>query len=156
MIISAQYFKDRTIVTPNGCWIWTRSVGGRDYRIGKGYGKLGLNGKIVSAHRVAYQVFHGAIAEGMHVCHSCDETKCCNPDHLFLGSNTVNRHDSIAKQRHAYGTRHGQVKLTAKDIVQIRALARCMTGRELAKKFGVCPQQISRIIRGTRWKLSTT
>lgn len=150
MKIDETYFKERTNIDANGCWIWTRSLGGR------GYGKIGVNGQFISAHRAAYQLFRGPIAEGLHVCHSCDQMKCCNPDHLFLGSNAVNRHDSIAKQRHAYGTRHGNAKLAAKEIAQIRSLSKYMTGRALANKFGVCPQQISRIIRGTRWKLSTT
>lgn len=72
--------------TPGGCWEWLRSTNE------EGYGRLrrvrpvkGLtaNGKVTSkAHRVAYEVYVGAIADGLVLDHLCRNPLCCNPAHL--------------------------------------------------------------------------
>lgn len=150
-MISQRYIKDRIIIDESGCWIWQRSTAGWGYREGRGYGKLGVNGKIISAHRASYEVFFGPIPPSLHVCHRCDKTTCVNPEHLFLGTNEENRRDSIVKKRHARGVSHGSARLSDADVVAIRSLAGQKTGRELAVQFNVSPQQISKIIRGQRW-----
>lgn len=76
--------------TESGCWDWTKS-----FR--NGYGVLSLSGKNHSAHRLSYQVFKGNIPEGMLICHSCDNKKCINPDHLFIGSYSDNTKDAVLK-----------------------------------------------------------
>ncbi len=89
---------------PNtGCWLWTR-MWDKD-----GYGRVRHNGKQRGAHRVAFELFRGAIPEGMCVCHRCDTPACCNPDHLFLGTSVDNVVDRVAKGRTrvASGDRHG-------------------------------------------------
>ena len=150
-MISQQYIKDRVVIDECGCWIWQKSMGGRDWRLGRGYGKLGVNGKILSAHRASWEVFYGPIPGGLHVCHRCDNTTCCNPEHLFLGSNDDNRKDSVIKKRHAHGTSHGQAKLSEQSVGEIRSLAGMKTGRALAMQFNVSPQQISKILKHQRW-----
>ena len=81
------------------CWPWTGSV------CSDGYGTIGTTGegregsKIVGTHRVAYESVHGAIPSGMCVCHRCDNPRCCNPAHLFLGTQRDNVYDCIAKGR---------------------------------------------------------
>jgi len=75
------------------CWLWI--AGGR----GKGYGSFKINGKSIDAHRVSYELHNGEIPKEMHVCHTCDNTKCVNPDHLFLGSPKDNWQDGFNKGR---------------------------------------------------------
>ncbi len=78
------------------CWCWTGAT------MGKGYGVLKRPGERlnISAHRAAFELTRGTISDGLHVLHHCDNPPCCNPKHLFLGTNGDNVADMIAKGRH--------------------------------------------------------
>lgn len=67
----------------------------------KGYGQFKENGKLHIATRYAYAMANGPIPDGMQVCHRCDNPKCVRLDHLFLGTNSDNQKDAVAKGRHA-------------------------------------------------------
>jgi hypothetical protein len=79
----------------NGCWIWTR-IGSISK---KGYGTFQIKGKIKYVHRIFYEKYKGKIPKKMCVCHKCDVPLCCNPDHLFLGTQQENIKDMINKKR---------------------------------------------------------
>ena len=76
-----------------GCWNWTRSLSN------KGYGYFRRDGHEL-AHRWSYGTFVGPIPPKMFVLHHCDNPRCVNPDHLFLGTNHDNILDMVAKGRH--------------------------------------------------------
>ncbi|NUQ92859.1 MAG: HNH endonuclease [Gemmatimonadaceae bacterium] len=78
------------------CWLWT----GARYSATR-YGQVILPGRVVrGAHRVAWELTHGPIPDGLFVCHRCDNKQCVRPDHLFLGTPKDNTHDMIAKGLH--------------------------------------------------------
>lgn len=90
---------------PSACWNWTAS------KKSGGYGKFskgGDNGWML-AHRAAWEMTNGPIAVGAVVCHSCDNPSCCNPAHLFLGTQAENLSDMRRKGRHCHGDAMRQV-----------------------------------------------
>lgn len=126
------------------CWVWTGSLST------KGYGKFSITRSIwEGAHRVSYRLFIGEIPAGIFVCHRCDNPKCVNPKHLFLGDSMANFRDAQSKQRHAFGDRHGRRKLSEKEAIEIKASN--LKGRTLAKEFKVCPATISLIRNNKIW-----
>lgn len=131
-----------------GCWLW------RGGTISHGYGWLRIQGRVHYAHRVAYQLWKGAIPEGQNVCHSCDTPACCNPRHLFLGTQAENLADMATKGRSTAGARNPGAKLTEAQVADIRRRYKpgVVTQRELAEEHGVRPGAVSRVISGARWK----
>lgn len=110
-----------------------------------GYGLRKYKGKTRLAHRVAYEEKHGEIPEGMCVCHTCDNPKCINPDHLFLADHSGNMQDRESKRRGVFA------KLTPDDVHKIRERLPFETQRDIADDYGVHPHTISNIKRGKNW-----
>ena len=125
------------------CWEWT------GYRIETGYGQFGLNGKLELSHRVAWFLTHGELPE-LHVLHDCDNPPCCNPNHLFLGTQQDNMADRDAKDRQPRGERQGHAKLTESKVHEIRRSSE--SGPVLAKRFGVSARTISDVRHRKNWK----
>jgi hypothetical protein len=126
-----------------GCWNWT-AHGRQD-----GYGLVWSEGRAERAHRAAYRAFTGNLAADDVVCHTCDNRRCVNPDHLFIGTRGDNNRDAAKKGRNAFGPRNGHAKLTPAQVVFIRGSAG-VSQTEVARQFGVSQSTISRIISGER------
>jgi len=80
--------RQKTAIANNSCWEW------QGYRKPNGYGFYAGQ----YTHRLAYKLFIGDIGD-MNVCHTCDNPSCCNPEHLFLGTQSDNANDMVAKKR---------------------------------------------------------
>lgn len=142
--------------TANGCWEWQRALC-------HGYGLTTINGKSQRANRVALEFRLGRRLGQLHALHHCDNRKCCNPDHLFPGTNNDNRLDAIAKGRSFFGvkgaqpwtvgSKHHNAKLTESDVITIRALRakKAVSGTQLCASYGITKSHLSRIIKRVRW-----
>jgi len=100
-IKSLEELLSRHAVAPSGCWEWTGTIN----RHGYGVICLMLDGKpnTMPAHRLQWMRVRGRIPEGQDCCHTCDNRRCINPDHLFLGTPKDNIHDMIRKGRANFG-----------------------------------------------------
>jgi hypothetical protein len=126
----------------SGCRMWT-AAGTWGY--GTFYARTVGNRKIfVRAHRMAWELTHGPIPEGLQVLHRCDQPACCAPSHLFLGTNSDNRADSVAKDRHG--------RLKRNDVVEIkRAIAAGEDCLAIAVRYSVTRTSIYAIKHGRHW-----
>lgn len=133
------------------CWNW---IGHRT----RGYGMIGVNGKQIHAHRFAYSRFVGPIPFGKVVCHRCDNKRCVNPKHLFVGTQRDNLGDCAAKGRLGSSMRP---KLTREQVIQIRN-DYIPTGRgnyhdpdrtlhAFAVKYGVSEGTITSVVSRKSW-----
>lgn len=132
------------------CWEWKRATQS------KKYGSVGIgNGKTALAHRVAFMLSNGEIPPGLCVLHKCDNRKCVNPTHLFLGTIQDNNRDMHNKGRHAKGEKNGRSKLTTDDVNRIRCLhnEKGYSCSRLSKLYDVSSSNISGITKEKYWKL---
>jgi len=124
-----QRLEHRSVRDPKtGCILWTGS------RTTNGYGGLNFKGRHWQAHRASWIANHGAIPDGLLVCHRCDVRTCINPEHLFLGTQKENMADKVAKQGHERRTEEGPERRPSKapEIMRIEMLGREFVTRVLA------------------------
>lgn len=135
------FFSRKYSVSPSGCWVWLGSV------TTGGYGTMMFGSARILAHRFSWAVAHGRpIAEGMHVCHSCDNPPCVNPAHLWQATPRQNSVDAMTKGRLA--------KVMTPDTVRrIYALKRVgvWLDKDIARIVGVSPSTVHKLLSGKGW-----
>jgi hypothetical protein len=156
-LLSERFWQKVSKQEENSCWEWNAAFT-------HGYGWFYLNKQDGSkfAHRVS-AVLAGLIDNinsELHVLHKCDNTKCCNPSHLFVGTNADNVADRVAKGRTKWkiqtGESNGMSKLTYEEVKSVRNLYKTsgFSQSKLAKMFNVKQPHISRIVNETRRSVS--
>ncbi len=132
------------------CWIWT----GATYSSGYGVISNGERGKLVSAHRLSYELHKGEIPQGLCVLHTCDVRRCVNPDHLFLGTIQDNHDDMMAKGREPRGESHKNSTLKEWQVIEIRRLSSLgeMRQKDIASMFSIRPKTVYKIVNRISWK----
>ncbi len=121
-----------------------------------GYGRFKFEGKMrFLAHRASWIIHFGPIPEGLCVCHTCDNRKCVNPKHLFLGSNYDNIIDRALKNRsnRPFGNKFTTRKITEDNVRAIRQMLKeGIYQRIIAEKYGISQKTVSKIKLELRWK----
>lgn len=134
----------------DACWEWTA------HKHRQGYGLIWWGHRMICAHRIAYELAHGTHPGHLHVCHSCDNPSCCNPDHLFLGTHEDNMKDRDTKGRNRVlrGEENPMSKLTSEQVAEIRKAFKegRMTRTDLIQRYGVSRPHLNRILNYTARK----
>lgn len=153
----------------DSCHIWRGRI--REF----GYGMFDFSNMSRRAHRVSWVIHNGEIPNDLHVLHRCDNPPCCNPRHLWLGTDADNVNDRIAKGRTsadhsnrergnyhhsrrrpeglARGVINGQAKLKEHEVYEIRRLS--INGRShttISRMFGVCRSNVRLIVNRLTWR----
>ena len=128
------------------CWEWSGHCGNH------GYGVIRDRKKFLTAHRVSYAINRGEIPNGLWVLHTCDNRKCVNPSHLFLGTHRDNDDDKMNKGRQSKGEQTGLAKVNSAEVREIRATLKTgLTQEAVGAKYGLHQSQVSRIGRSKSW-----
>lgn len=134
---------------PTACWAWTRATV-------RGYGSVRIRGHVFYAHRVAFLLDVGVDPGALGMCHRCDNPPCCNPAHLFLGTQAENTRDMVAKGRArggAAGERHHSAKLNDQVVLVMRShRANGGSTGTLARLFGVSLAVAKAVCAGRTWR----
>lgn len=146
---------------PDKCWLWTK------YRDKDGYGTWGIRTEFENVafrcHRLAYCLHYNIDPAPNLVLHKCDNTSCCNPDHLYIGDFMDNNQDTSNRGKcslstHYYkgpmlkGSNHPESKLTEDDVKTIRELAKTQWYPEIARRYNVSTASICNIVKRKSWK----
>jgi hypothetical protein len=141
---------------PDGdCWEWTHQTNE------KGYGIVRIWERPIKVHRLFFEIFYEHPPDNLMVLHTCDNRKCCNPEHLKLGTAEDNTKDMLSKGREARGkerypdrdgTSNPAAKLNWDKVYEIREKSKAgRSGHSLAKEYGVSNCAIYRIIKNKGW-----
>jgi hypothetical protein len=129
--------------TPEECWLW------RSYKDADGRGRFKIGGTEYKAPRLAYFLSHGVDLGSLNANHSCDNPACCNPAHLWPGTQQDGMRDMQAKGRNPKGSRHGNARLTEQQVSWIRQSP--LPGRIAARLLNVSDATISMVRSRRRW-----
>jgi len=141
---------------PNECWLWTGAKS-RSGRTNNYYGEFKVyyskkHRKWYRAHRLVYEDVNGPIPSGMCVRHTCNNTLCCNPKHLIIGTHQDNMNDMILDQRSLVGSKNPSAKLSEQDVEEIKTLrTHGNTLKYIASIYGVHLSTIGYICQNKLW-----
>jgi hypothetical protein len=132
---------DKYVDTEGECYLWTGAV------TGSGYGLFSIQGIAFSAHRIAYEVYHGPISSGVHILHTCNNKLCVRDEHLYAGTEQDNSRDRVSTGN------HGTQKLSVGQVQLIKSLLlrKLVSQKILVQLFGISNQTVSSIHTKATW-----
>lgn len=141
-----RFWKKINIKSPFECWEW-------EWSIRKGYGHVRINYIHYDVHRLSYELTYGKIPDGKYVLHLCNNSKCCNPNHLELGNQITNMNYKCKCGRHLRGEDSSSHKITTEQVISIRNMYRSgkYSQRESGEKYNISQTEVHRIIKNLRW-----
>jgi hypothetical protein len=145
-----QHYYERNVIRGEVCWDWKGKTGKTDKYPRMNHSRSEPR---ITVHIYSWLVNFGEIPAGIYVCHTCDNPRCSNPAHLFLGTPQENQTDCIDKGRRPKGEGNAAAKLTEKEVKKIKQLiVMGVSMKRIAKDFKVNPTTIERINNGRTWK----
>lgn len=152
--VSERFWSKVILGGADDCWVWKGTI----IRISKTNhrGVLAIENNQYYAHRLSWELTHGSIPRGLHVCHHCDNPLCVNPKHLFVGTQQDNMKDKAQKGRGKYVRKTGE-KSSFSKLTQTQAdwakiqLALGRSKRSIASSLGVHRSCIYKIASGETW-----
>lgn len=134
-------------INETNCWEWLKCTNQNNY------GVIRAKRRNYLVHRLIFEIIKKQNIKGKLVCHTCDNPLCCNPDHMFIGTQTENMKDAQLKKRMKQGEKHYRHKLTIKNLEEIRLLLKNGNSiRKIALIFNVSASCIAAISSGRNWK----
>jgi hypothetical protein len=128
----------------DSCWLWTGCIV-------DGYGQVSINDKMYKTHRISWLLSGNMISNGHVIRHKCRSRNCVNPEHLETGTQADNQADKIRDGTSTRGEKHGRVKLTTSQVLEIRERA-IENHYKLAEEYRVTQGTIWQIINRHTWK----
>ena len=137
---------EKIIVNEKGCWEWQGAT------CGKGYGAFSIGTKLIMSHQASYLYFYDTDPRPLklQVLHKCDNPRCVNPLHLFLGTHQDNMDDAVRKERLNFGEINGHTHLTSQDAYNIFHDARPQT--IIAAEYKISRTAVCMIKKEKTWK----
>jgi hypothetical protein len=124
------------------CWQW------KGVKCPQGYGHISYKGRPTGAHRVSYLLYRGEFPQHLQVLHTCDNTSCVNPDHLFIGTQKENMADRTEKGRTLFGERNPRAVLSKYQVRRIREFRDVgVSAYDLKMQYGVSLSTIHKVLR---------
>jgi hypothetical protein len=153
--VAERFWSKVDVKDQDECWEWLASLDTKGYGsfgMPKNDGSKGYSMKL--AHRVSWELTHGKPLESskQYLCHSCDNPKCVNPNHLFVGDAKINIQDCIKKGRFSdrNGEKNPRSKLTKEDVLNIRSSTLSLS--KLAAMYGVVKSVVGYAKNGKTWR----
>ena len=142
---TSQEYISKRVKAEGECWLWTLSTH-------NGYGKCGFRGRARPAHVVAFEAWKGQVPEGLQVNHTCHNRACCNPMHLYAGTQAQNMADMRAAGRENVlrGEQSGMSKLNEQVVRAIRSSAE--PAKVLRMRYGVSDTLIRAVRKNLIWR----
>lgn len=146
---------EKHVIRQDGCWGWKGPIDHGGYPVMSCKRSIGPD----RGHKASWVIHKGPLKKGKHICHSCDNPICTNPDHLWIGTHKENNDDKIKKGRanwvkppHKPGSLNGSSKLKEEQVIEIKKLLdEGKSCYSIGPLFGVSKQTILRIKKGTHW-----
>ena len=146
--VIARFYSRVVCLGSEDCWLWHGTTHST-----RGYGVFFAGGRRYLAHRFSYMISVGEVRRGLCVCHRCDNPRCVNPRHLFLGTDQDNMSDMVAKGRSTRGENIHSAKLTTERAAEIKRaiVVEEWSPSAMAKRFGITRPLLYAIRSGRAW-----
>ncbi len=147
---------EKNVIKKEGCWSWSGQLNKQGYPLMSCSYKMGT----LFGHRASFMIYKGKITKGLHICHSCDNPICTNPDHLWVGTAKDNNDDMTLKGRRKFtkppihlGSKNPASKLDEDKVKEIKKMLNSgLKCQYIADIYKVSYKIVNRIKHNHTWR----